>query len=356
MSEVTVKTVSVIIYGAYGAVGQLLIEAFLKKGIYPLLAGRNKRKLEALANKNNLPYLCFELYNIRTLEPHLKQAEIFINCAGSLIKTPEPVIRSAMLANCHYLDIGGQYHTAQTAFSLQEEAQQHNAVIVTGLGAELTPTSCLAACLQHHLKNITTLEIAYDIPNKFTTGSYHSTVQRLKSGCKAIINGQLISTDYRSRAQKISFNYRPKQVMQVNTGDLFTAQHDSNSQNITAFYAISNRARPAIKLLNWIPKLVQLDPLHRLMAQFFTKRSSTDHLGTCHFWAQAKNTNGQMMTVQVSTPDIYQLTSHTVSYFANYLLKHERSGGVYTPAQLMTWNVIENITGCSKIQFGEVES
>lgn len=353
MSEEATKTVGVIIYGAYGAIGQMLVQSFLDQGIYPLLAGRNKKKLEALANKSNLPYLCFELYNIRTLEPHLKQAEIFINCAGSLIESPEPVIRSAMKANCHYLDIGGQYHTAQTAFSLQEEAKQHNSVIAIGLGAEFTPTSCLTACLQHHLQNLNTLEVAYDIPSKFTKGSYQSTINRLQAGCKEVNNHQLVGTDYRSRAQKIAFNYRPKSVIQVNTGDLFSAQYDCNSPNIKTFYALAGRISPAVKLLNWIPKLVQLNKLHQLVAKFFTKYSATDTKGTCHFWAQASNNEGQIMTVQVSTPDIYQLTTQTVSYFATYLLRHERSGGVYTPSQLMTWKVIEHIPGCSKIQFGE---
>ena len=40
-----------LIYGSYGYTGQLIVERALKEGLHPILAGRNKKKLIAQAEK-----------------------------------------------------------------------------------------------------------------------------------------------------------------------------------------------------------------------------------------------------------------------------------------------------------------
>ncbi len=50
-----------LIYGSYGYTGQLIVDHALKKGLHPILAGRNEKILRAQAEQYKLEYRAFSL-------------------------------------------------------------------------------------------------------------------------------------------------------------------------------------------------------------------------------------------------------------------------------------------------------
>lgn len=347
------KKVGIIVYGAYGQIGKAITQELLKQGIYPLLAGRNTKKLTQFANKTNLPFACFDLINPTTIARHLEDAEVFINCAGSLITNPEPIARAAIQAQCHYLDVGGQYHTLTTLYSLSNVAASSQSVICAGLGAECIPGDCLAGSIKHNLKDLSQLDIAYDISHRFSAGSIKATLNRLSKGNIELQNHTPTATQYSFNSKRVLFGSRMKHVSQVPTGDLAAINRSTNCPNVKSYFAITKQFTPIIRLLNWIPGLLIAKPLHRMIDKLFSN-SMGKPTGISHYWAKGISTDEREMVARVSTPDIYQFTVNSTLYIANYLLKHERSGGVYTPAELMTWQLIEKIPGCSTIRFGDM--
>ncbi len=347
------KSVGIIVYGAYGQIGKAITFALLEKGIYPLLAGRNLKKLKQLANKTNLPYACFDVINYNTIERHLEGAEIFINCAGSLIQNPEPIARAAIKSHCHYLDVGGQYHTLTTLYNLSDLANEGQAVICPGLGAECIPGDCLAGSIKHSLKELSEIEIAYDINHRFSAGSIKATLNRLSRGNFELVNHTPTITKYSFNARRILFSSRMKHVSQVPTGDLAAISRSAQCPNIRSYFAITKQFTPIVRLLNWIPGILIAKPLHQMIDKLFGHNTGKPS-GISHYWAKGISPDEREMVARVSTPDIYQFTVNATLYIALYLLKHERSGGVYTPTELMTWKLIENIPGCSEIRFGDM--
>jgi len=348
------KSIGVIVYGAYGQIGQAVTEALLAQGVYPLLSGRDAKKLKQFANKTNLPYAQFDLINPKTIEQHMERAEIFINCAGSLIANPEPVARAAMKSNCHYLDVGGQYHTLTTLYNLSNLAEENHSVICAGIGAECIPGDCLAGSIKNSLKDLSSLEIAYDISHRFSAGSIKSTLSRLARGNIELINNTPTQSQYSFNAKRILFGSRLKHVSQVPTGDLAAINRSTNCPNIKSYFAITKQFTPIIRLLNWIPNLLIAKPLHKMIDKLLGGNKGKP-TGISHYWAKGVSNDERIMVARVSTPDIYQFTVNAVVYIANYLLKHERSGGVYTPSELMTWQLIERIPGCSAIRYGDMD-
>jgi short subunit dehydrogenase-like uncharacterized protein len=59
------------IYGAYGYTGRLIVEAALKKGHSPTLAGRDEAKVKALASEFNLEGVSFDLSDPLTVDQHI---------------------------------------------------------------------------------------------------------------------------------------------------------------------------------------------------------------------------------------------------------------------------------------------
>lgn len=347
------KSVGIIVYGAYGQIGKAVTLELLKQGIYPLLAGRNLKKLKQIANKTNLPYVCFDVINFKTIERHLEDAEIFINCAGSLVNNPEPIARAAINSHCHYLDVGGQYHTLTTLYSLSDIAKEGDSVICAGIGAECIPGDCLAGSIKHNLKELTNIEIAYDISHRFSAGSIKATLNRLSRGNIQLTNHSPETTKYSFNAKRVLFASRLKHVSQVPSGDLAAIHRSTQCPNIRSYFAITKQFTPIVRLLNWFPGLLISKPLHQMIDKLFSHNKGQPS-GISHYWAKGISPDEREMVARVSTPDIYQFTVDATIYIAGYLLKHDRSGGVYTPTELMTWKLVENIPGCSSIRFGDM--
>ena len=58
-----------LIYGSYGYTGQLIVDLAIKKGLRPILAGRDEKKLGAQAEKYDLNYRAFSLGETVKLDP-----------------------------------------------------------------------------------------------------------------------------------------------------------------------------------------------------------------------------------------------------------------------------------------------
>jgi short subunit dehydrogenase-like uncharacterized protein len=69
----------ILIYGANGFTGRLVIEEALDKGLKPVLSGRNKQEIEKLATEFGLEFKAFSLDNIGQ---NLDDIAVVIHCAG----------------------------------------------------------------------------------------------------------------------------------------------------------------------------------------------------------------------------------------------------------------------------------
>ena len=69
----------VLIYGCYGYTGKLISELAVKQGMKPVLAGRDKEKVAALARSLNLEYTAFDLDNEQAVVDQLKPFKVVLH-------------------------------------------------------------------------------------------------------------------------------------------------------------------------------------------------------------------------------------------------------------------------------------
>ena len=75
-------TMKWMIYGANGYTGQLAAEEAARRGLKPVLAGRNADALEALGKRLKLPVRIFALDNPAAVRAGLKGVGLVLHCAG----------------------------------------------------------------------------------------------------------------------------------------------------------------------------------------------------------------------------------------------------------------------------------
>ena len=142
------KNNQLMIYGAYGYAGELMVREAVAQGLCPIIAGRDAEKLKPIATELSLECRAF---GVRNTGSNLQDISVLLNCAGPFSATAEPLARACLAQQIHYLDITGEIDIFRKCHALDEEARQQNVLILPGAGTDIVPTDCLAAMLKEKL-------------------------------------------------------------------------------------------------------------------------------------------------------------------------------------------------------------
>src|SRR6476659_10920330 len=96
------------IYGANGYTGELAAREAARRGLQPILAGRNAEAVTALAVELRLSSRAFGLDDARALRGGLAGVAAVLHCAGPFVRTSAPMAAACLAAKVHYLDITGE--------------------------------------------------------------------------------------------------------------------------------------------------------------------------------------------------------------------------------------------------------
>ncbi|HSI87653.1 MAG TPA: saccharopine dehydrogenase NADP-binding domain-containing protein, partial [Pyrinomonadaceae bacterium] len=91
-----------LIYGANGYTGELITRYAVERGMMPIIAGRNKAAIEALAKKHGLEYRVFALDETDKLDAALNEVSMVLHCAGPFSITSRPMGEACLRTKTHY--------------------------------------------------------------------------------------------------------------------------------------------------------------------------------------------------------------------------------------------------------------
>ncbi|ATA25232.1 hypothetical protein BIY26_21240 [Brenneria goodwinii] len=111
------------IYGATGYTGRMIVTQAMILGVPLILAGRNDAKLAALASELNLPYRSFSLSESASIDEALADVAILLNCVGPFMRTADTLMKVAIRKKIHYLDIAAELDSYRLAESLDRDAR-----------------------------------------------------------------------------------------------------------------------------------------------------------------------------------------------------------------------------------------
>jgi short subunit dehydrogenase-like uncharacterized protein len=168
----------VAVFGAYGHTGRFVVAELRDRGFVPVLIGRAKDKLEALANAyRGLVYRVASVGDPASLDEALAGTAAVINCAGPFASTSGPVIEAALRAGIPYVDVAAEIEANVDTFTHYDDKAR-------GAGVPVVPAMAFYGGLGDLLVTTATgdwttadeAHIAYGLSN------WHPTAGTLASG------------------------------------------------------------------------------------------------------------------------------------------------------------------------------
>ncbi|WP_088280732.1 saccharopine dehydrogenase NADP-binding domain-containing protein [Ideonella sp. A 288] len=128
----------VLIYGAYGRTGRLIVEQAARlPGWRLILAGRDPGRLAELARPLGLETRAFTLDRPEAVRDGLREVGVVVNAAGPYAATAERLAKSAIRVGAHYADLCGEEAAWRQVKALDRLAAESRVALVCG--AAVTP-------------------------------------------------------------------------------------------------------------------------------------------------------------------------------------------------------------------------
>ncbi|WP_375038278.1 saccharopine dehydrogenase family protein [Acinetobacter sp. RW6] len=343
-----------IIYGANGYTGELIAREAVRQGLKPTLAGRNKAKVEALAQELGLTYQAFGLDNVEAVSEHLKGFKLVMHCAGPFSATSKPMMEACIKAGAHYLDITGEISVFELAQSLNNQAEKADIVLCPGVGFDVIPTDCVAAALKEALPDATHLALGFDSRTGFSPGTAKTSIEGMGEGGKIRKNGKITTVPLAHYVRTIDFGDGKKSAMSVPWGDVSTAFYTTGIPNIEVFVPAFPKMIMGAKMMNYLRPVLKLKAVQKLIKSRIEKTivGPNEELRAkvpTYVWGEARNARGEIKTARIQTENAYSLTVNGSLAVVSYLLKNTVKGGTYTPAKLMGYKLVTELPGSGSL-------
>lgn len=152
--------------GASGYTGRLVVAELTRRGIQPVLVGRNPDRLRAAADTAGAAGAELRLADVNhaaALTGALQDCDAVVNCAGPFSLLGEPVVHAAITAGCHYVDTAGEQHHIKRLFDLFAQAAVTAGVtVVPGMAEDGGASDLIAHLTAERVQPVDALTIAVD--------------------------------------------------------------------------------------------------------------------------------------------------------------------------------------------------
>ena len=342
------------IYGATGYTGRLIAEDAKQQGLAPILAGRSD-EVAILAAKLGLASQVFSLSDVAATRRALDGVSIVAHCAGPFAATSAPMIDACLLARTHYVDITGEIDVFVAAQERHNQATAAGIVVCPGVGFDVIPTDCVAACLTESLPDGTRLALGFKAVGRRSPGTARTSIDGVRLGARVRRNGVIITEPLGRRTRTIDFGNGAKLAVSIPWGDVATAYFTTGIANIEVYVPASPRSVARMRRLDRLRPLLRLPPVRALVARIAARnnpgpsRKERDSERTW-VWGEVRNDSGEVRTARLTTTNGYRLTSDGVLMAVRALLVRPPGGGYFTPSQLLGARCVERLPGCSAIR------
>jgi short subunit dehydrogenase-like uncharacterized protein len=329
-----------IIYGANGYTGKLMAREAARRGLHPILAGRNEEAISALAVELGLASRIFSLDDPQTTLRAVDGCKLVLHCAGPFSTTSQPMIAACLEAGAHYLDITGEISVFENAHLLADKARHADIVLIPGVGFDVVPSDCLAASLVEVLPSAIKLILAFEAEGGPSPGTAKTSVEGLGKGGRVLRDGKLVAVPLAWKSRTIPFAHADRSAMTIPWGDVYTALISTGIPDIEVYMAASPGTIAKLRRMRWLKPLLG----SKNIQSFLKKQVGNRHLGPSELkrkksrselWGEVTSADGRAISATMTTPNGYDLTVTAGLGIAQHLLDSDVEGGYYTPSLLM---------------------
>jgi len=194
----------IVLYGATGYTGALTAQAMVASGAHPVLAGRDRSRLSALAARLSQAGDGTELETAVAaadgpgpLRDLIGAGDVLVSTAGPFMKVGRPVVAAAVDAGAVYLDSTGEPPFIRQVFEeFGPRAERTGAVLLTAFGYDFVPGNLAGAlALRAAGPAATRVQVGYFVRGDIRRGA--------SAGTRASATGVLLEPGYAFRGGRI---------------------------------------------------------------------------------------------------------------------------------------------------------
>lgn len=345
-------TPQVVLFGATGYQGGLTLEALVRRGIRPVLAGLSAERLAPLAAQHgDLTYRIADAAKPAELTAILHPGDVLVSTVGPFEQYGYPVAQAAVDAGAHYLDSAGE-----VGFVRELRRRQHARAQATGV--VLSPTfgydyipGILAATLaaEQAGRAATELEIGYfaigSLRNGLSQGTRKTIAQGLVLPSLVYRDGHLV--ERRTAGTVRAFSVRGTKrdaILASGTEVMFLPEQLPQLRTVTVYNGWFPGLSRAMQLGSAVANLTVRLPGGREVFDALSSRTTgpaggpdaTERSRTrSHVVAVARDSSGAILAqTHLEGPSPYNLTGELMAWAAGELADgNGQTPGVVGPVQ-----------------------
>jgi short subunit dehydrogenase-like uncharacterized protein len=327
------------IYGANGYTGELAAREAVRRGLTPILAGRNAEPVGRLAQELGLQSRAFSLGDAQGTAAELYGVKAVLHCAGPFLHTSAPMVAACLATGAHYLDITGEIPVFETVLAQGEAARRAGVALLPGVGFDVVPSDCLAARLARALPGATELALAfYNEGGGFSRGTLKTMIESLPHAGAIRKDGRIVPVSVAWDAREIDFGGRRRWAMTIPWGDVSTAYHSTGIPNIRVYSGTPPAAIRRMKRMAPLLPLAGWGPVKRLAKKWVEKKvtgpsEQMRETGRVYLWGEAKDAAGRKVTSTIETPEGYRFTAVSAVESMVRVLAGRVQPGAWTPSK-----------------------
>jgi short subunit dehydrogenase-like uncharacterized protein len=327
----------VLLYGANGYTGRLILDTALREGVPIAIAGRRREAIVPLAQEKRVPCVVFELEDRAASVSALSSFRALLLASGPFAETSAPALDACLESRTHYIDITGEVPVFESLFAREAEAKAAGIAVLPGAGFDVVPTDCLAALLASALPGARRLLLAFR-GFRPSPGTAKTMLRGIGEGGLARIDGRLAPVPTAWKTREVPFRDRSRTAMTVPWGDLSTAYRSTGIPEIETYVAASPAAIRRARRLARIVPLLSWKPLSRLIERSIAARvagpSADDReRERSQIWGRVETSDGRFVEGRVTTLEGYAFTAESAVACAREILSGSLAPGVWTPSR-----------------------
>ena len=334
----THSTTPWMIYGATGYTGDLTAREAVRRGQRPVLAGRNRDKVEKLGHELGCPTRVFGLDTTESIAGNLRDVAAVLHCAGPFSATAAPMMDACLAACVSYLDITGEVDVIEAGAARDGRARSAGITLMPAVGFDVVPSDCLAATLAAALPGATQLELAFHASGGFSRGTAKTMVENLHRGGRIRRGGQLISVPTAWQSLDVPFRSGKKSCVSIPWGDVASAYYTTGIGDIVVYTSMhpsrikqTRFVRPLLGVTKWpviqrfLKDMIDRGAPGPAQDERENSRSS--------LWGRVADFDGRQVTATLETLGGYPFTVLTALAVVDKVLAGLGPKGFSTPAR-----------------------
>jgi short subunit dehydrogenase-like uncharacterized protein len=334
----------ILVYGATGFTGRLVVDELRRRGVAPALGGRSRPALEELAESVGEDELrVADATDPASLAGLCDGIGAVVNCAGPFVRFGEPVLRCAVEAGAHYLDTTGEQAWMTRAIDLCDAAADRRGVTaILAHAFEYAVGDCLARIAVEATPGAETVEVVNRVEGFGTSrGTKKSALDALLRPALAVVNGR--------RREEPAFAVRttarfpdddtPRTALSFGGGEVLSAPTFAASvRNVRTYLAVPPAAAAVLPTLSGVAGTLLGGRLRGLLERRIDAMAAGpgDERRDQAWWvmARVRAPGGAGVRATASGYDSYGITAVIAALGARWLLEgRAKRAGVLTTAQ-----------------------